>query len=119
MWGCGDGGRLGLGEHRLGIQFEPILVEALVEERFTSVSCGNSHTLVKWLRPRWEHDGSTMNQSRDEFYYVLTVVEFRPEQIRRGRLLYLVCACPGGNWNIIGQIITICTCTGASIIFNV
>ncbi|CAM9938623.1 unnamed protein product, partial [Sphacelaria rigidula] len=46
VWGCGDGGRLGLGEHRLGIQFEPILVEALVEERFTSVSCGNSHTLA-------------------------------------------------------------------------
>lgn len=52
VWGCGDGGRLGLGEERLGPQFEPILVEAFVEAeiRIGSVSCGNSHTLVRSVR---------------------------------------------------------------------
>lgn len=49
VWGCGDGGRLGLGEERLGPQYEPVLVESLsaAGERIGSVSCGNSHTLVK------------------------------------------------------------------------
>lgn len=47
VWGCGDGGRLGLGEDRLSPQCEPVLVEALREERIASVSCGNSHTLVR------------------------------------------------------------------------
>lgn len=48
VWGCGDGGRLGLGEERLGPQYEPVLVESLsaAGERIGSVSCGNSHTLV-------------------------------------------------------------------------
>lgn len=50
VWGCGDGGRLGLGEDRLGPQYEPVLVEGLVSvgERMGSVSCGNSHTLVRF-----------------------------------------------------------------------
>lgn len=47
VWGCGDGGRLGLGGNRLGPQFEPMLVEDLLRERIGSVSCGNSHTLVR------------------------------------------------------------------------
>ncbi|CAM9777928.1 unnamed protein product, partial [Discosporangium mesarthrocarpum] len=46
VWGCGDGGRLGLGEDHLGTQFEPVLAHSLLEERVGSVSCGNSHTLV-------------------------------------------------------------------------
>ena len=48
VWGCGDGGRLGLGEEHLGPQYEPVLVESLFHagERIGSVSCGNSHTLV-------------------------------------------------------------------------
>lgn len=49
IWGCGDGGRLGLGEERLGPQYEPVLVESLSTggERIGTVSCGNSHTLVR------------------------------------------------------------------------
>ncbi|CAN0475130.1 unnamed protein product, partial [Laminaria digitata] len=48
VWGCGDGGRLGLGEERLGPQYEPVLVESLslAGERIGSISCGNSQTLV-------------------------------------------------------------------------
>lgn len=51
VWGCGDGGRLGIGEECLGPQYEPVLVEALsaAGERIASVSCGNSHTLVRFL----------------------------------------------------------------------
>ncbi|CAM9489261.1 unnamed protein product [Hapterophycus canaliculatus] len=48
VWGCGDGGRLGLGEERLDTQYEPVLVESLwaAGERMGGVSCGNSHTLA-------------------------------------------------------------------------
>lgn len=55
VWGCGDGGRLGLGEDRLGTQYEPVLVEALslAGERIAAVSCGNSHTLVRVRREGW------------------------------------------------------------------
>lgn len=47
VWGCGDGGRLGLGPKRLCPQYEPVLVAELQDERIGSVSCGNSHTLVR------------------------------------------------------------------------
>lgn len=39
---------MGLGEERLGPQYEPVLVESLAQagEKIGSISCGNSHTLV-------------------------------------------------------------------------
>ncbi|CAN0273071.1 unnamed protein product [Ectocarpus sp. 12 AP-2014] len=60
IWGCGDGGRLGLGEERLGPQYEPVLVESLSTggQRIGAVSCGNSHTLaVTAVREVHEGDG--------------------------------------------------------------
>jgi len=46
VFGCGDGGRLGLGVGKLHTRYEPTLVEGLAHERIASVSCGNSTTLV-------------------------------------------------------------------------
>mmetsp|Transcript_11175 Transcript_11175/g.18304 ORF Transcript_11175/g.18304 Transcript_11175/m.18304 type:complete len:1490 (-) Transcript_11175:3642-8111(-) len=46
VFGCGDGGRLGLGYGSLATRYEPTLVPALSRERIASVSCGNSTTLV-------------------------------------------------------------------------
>ncbi|CAM9176283.1 unnamed protein product [Pylaiella littoralis] len=60
VWGCGDGGRLGLGEERLGPQYEPVLVESLstAGERIAAVSCGNSHTLaLTAVREGYEGEG--------------------------------------------------------------
>ncbi|CAN0314464.1 unnamed protein product, partial [Ectocarpus sp. 8 AP-2014] len=60
IWGCGDGGRLGLGEERLGPQYEPVLVESLSTggQRIGAVSCGNSHTLaVTAVREAHEGEG--------------------------------------------------------------
>lgn len=48
VWGCGDGGRLGLGEDipLEEIQWSPRLVESLAsKEKIDHVSCGNAHTL--------------------------------------------------------------------------
>eukprot|EP01039_Chlorochromonas_danica_P008552 gene8552-9425_t len=46
VFGCGDGGRLGLGPNRFATCFKPTLVESLLHEKLLSVSCGNSTTLV-------------------------------------------------------------------------
>ncbi|CAM9366350.1 unnamed protein product, partial [Chrysoparadoxa australica] len=46
MWGCGDGGRLGLGPDMMATAWDPILVEDFSDMRMGMVSCGNSHTLV-------------------------------------------------------------------------
>lgn len=47
MWvfGCGDGGRLGLGP-RFATIYEPTLVASLTHEKLASVSCGNCSTIV-------------------------------------------------------------------------
>ncbi|KAJ8600173.1 hypothetical protein CTAYLR_001943 [Chrysophaeum taylorii] len=46
VWGCGDGGRLGLGRDAMEhSQWTPRLVECLASERIDQVSCGNAHTL--------------------------------------------------------------------------
>lgn len=46
IWGCGDGGRLGLGDGMFKTIWSPVLVESLSHETITSVSCGNTTTLV-------------------------------------------------------------------------
>lgn len=46
VFGCGDGGRLGLGVGRYKSCMVPTLVESLLHEKVSSVSCGNSVTLV-------------------------------------------------------------------------
>merc|ERR1712196_520411 len=48
MWGSGDGGRLGMGEHDLSNKSAPTLVEYLasMEVRVWRVACGASHTLI-------------------------------------------------------------------------
>lgn len=46
VFGCGDGGRLGLGPGRYDTHFAPVLVECLLHESVASVSCGNSTTIV-------------------------------------------------------------------------
>ena len=46
VFGCGDGGRLGMGEGRFDTLDVPTLVDALLHERITSVSCGNTTTLA-------------------------------------------------------------------------
>jgi alpha-tubulin suppressor-like RCC1 family protein len=46
VFGCGDGGRLGLGSDQLGNKYVPTIVDSLKHERIGSVSCGNSTTIV-------------------------------------------------------------------------
>jgi hypothetical protein len=46
VFGCGDGGRLGLGDYRMENVYIPTLVEGLAHERISSVSCGNSTTIA-------------------------------------------------------------------------
>lgn len=48
VFGCGDGGRLGLGnrEYKYDACYSPVLVEMLEHEHISSVTCGNSTTLV-------------------------------------------------------------------------
>ena len=46
MWGCGNGGRLGLGPGLLGTQYTPKHIQGFEGQKVASVSCGNSHTLV-------------------------------------------------------------------------
>ena len=46
VFGCGDGGRLGLGDYRMENAYLPTLVECLAHERVSSVSCGNSTTIA-------------------------------------------------------------------------
>lgn len=55
VFGCGDGGRLGLGEGFYDTQYEPVMVTGLLHERISSVSCGSSTTLVATeIRHDWE-----------------------------------------------------------------
>lgn len=46
MFGCGDGGRLGLGLGLFESRFEPTLATNLLHEKAISISCGNSTTIV-------------------------------------------------------------------------
>jgi hypothetical protein len=46
VFGCGDGGRLGLGVGQFATRYEPTLVTSLLHERVASVSCGNVTTVV-------------------------------------------------------------------------
>lgn len=46
VWGRGDGGRLGLGQDRLGVCYHPTRVESLTQHKVVGLSCGNAHTLV-------------------------------------------------------------------------
>lgn len=46
IFGCGDGGRLGLGPSRYNTVYSPVLVECLLHEKIASVSCGNTTTVV-------------------------------------------------------------------------
>jgi len=59
VWGCGDGGRLGLGSKRMATLYRPSRVEALAGKKIVSVSCGNSHTLCSTaVREVWQGEGS-------------------------------------------------------------
>lgn len=46
VWGCGDGGRLGLGKENMKTHYTPTIVEALVGEEFCDVSCGCFQTIA-------------------------------------------------------------------------
>lgn len=46
VWGCGDGGRLGLGRDRMSTQDTPTLVHSLCHERISDINCGTSTTLA-------------------------------------------------------------------------
>ena len=46
VWGCGDGGRLGLGAHNMVTQHEPVMVEGMQHETFGNVSCGYFQTIA-------------------------------------------------------------------------
>jgi alpha-tubulin suppressor-like RCC1 family protein len=46
IWGCGNGGRLGLGLDRMGTQHTPAVVDSLRHERIVDVSCGCYQTLA-------------------------------------------------------------------------
>ena len=46
VWGCGDGGRLGLGRDDKASKPSPVRVDELLHERMGDVSCGVSHTLA-------------------------------------------------------------------------
>lgn len=57
MFGCGDGGRLGLGNGYYETRYEPVLVQSLMHEKVASVSCGNTTTIVCTAISReWEGD---------------------------------------------------------------
>lgn len=46
VFGCGDGGRLGLGSGEYHTFYEPTLVPSLLGEKLATVSCGNTTTIV-------------------------------------------------------------------------
>ena len=46
VYGCGDGGRLGMGHGKYNTLFVPTLVESLAHERIAAVSCGSVTTIV-------------------------------------------------------------------------
>lgn len=57
MFGCGDGGRLGLGHGRFATQYVPVLAECLLSERILSISCGNTTTIVSTeIHKQWVGD---------------------------------------------------------------
>jgi len=61
VFGCGDGGRLGLGnrEYKYDTVYTPHLVEALEHEHISSVSCGNSTTIaVTEIKHVWRGEKS-------------------------------------------------------------
>lgn len=58
IFGCGDGGRLGLGLGKYETMYDPVLVEGLLHEFLASVSCGNSTTLVcTEIKHEWVGEG--------------------------------------------------------------
>lgn len=60
IFGCGDGGRLGLGAGKYDHMYVPVLVQSLVDkgEIVSSVSCGNTTTLVcTEIRHEWIGEG--------------------------------------------------------------
>eukprot|EP01038_Epipyxis_sp_PR26KG_P010397 gene10397-13965_t len=46
VFGCGDGGRLGMGQQTYPTLFVPTLVHTLLSEKIATVSCGNTTTIV-------------------------------------------------------------------------
>lgn len=46
VFGCGDGGRLGLAPGQYDTHYVPVLVECLLHEQIATVSCGNTTTVV-------------------------------------------------------------------------
>ena len=61
VWGCGDGGRLGLGRDDLDTHWSPTLVSALSQHkvRVGDVSCGNAHTLAMTVvEEAWVGEGN-------------------------------------------------------------
>lgn len=46
VWGCGNGGRLGLGSKEMRVQYIPRLLEYLMHEKFVDVSCGHYQTIA-------------------------------------------------------------------------
>ena len=46
VWGCGNGGRLGLGQTEKGVQHTPRLLNYLSHETFVDVSCGCYQTIA-------------------------------------------------------------------------
>jgi alpha-tubulin suppressor-like RCC1 family protein/Ca2+-binding EF-hand superfamily protein len=57
VFGCGDGGRLGLGEGKYETMYVPVLVEGLLNVKVVSVSCGNTTTFaVTEVSHEWAGD---------------------------------------------------------------
>ena len=58
IFGCGDGGRLGLGVGNFETVYEPVLIESLQHEFLASVSCGNTTTIVcTEIKHEWVGEG--------------------------------------------------------------
>ena len=60
VFGCGDGGRLGTGKGDYRSLFIPTLVKSLLHERISSVSCGNTTTIVcTEIKHEWKINGES------------------------------------------------------------
>jgi len=46
VFGCGDGGRLGIGNGNYSSIYTPVLLDYLLHESFATISCGNSSTIA-------------------------------------------------------------------------
>ena len=58
VFGCGDGGRLGLGWGIYATVYEPCLVSFLQHERISTVSCGNTSTVaLTEIKHEWMGEG--------------------------------------------------------------